>query len=79
MAKRRGHGEGSICQRTDGRWTAPVDLGWEDGKRKRKAVYGKTRQEVAGKISGLLSDQQKGLNPTDDKTTVAQYLENWLE
>lgn len=42
MAKRRGHGEGSIYQRQDGRWAATVDLGWHDGKRKRKAVYAKT-------------------------------------
>ncbi len=48
MAKRRrGHGEGTIVQRSDGRWMAQIDLGYVDGKRKRKTVYGKTRKEVA--------------------------------
>ena len=37
---RRGRGEGSITQRADGRWMARVDLGWQDGKRRYKSVYG---------------------------------------
>ncbi len=41
MGSRRGNGEGSICQRSDGRWMARVDLGYVDGKRKRKQIYGK--------------------------------------
>ena len=46
MAKRRGHGEGAIYQRVreHGRWIGAVDLGWEDGKRKRKTVSGRTRR-----------------------------------
>lgn len=43
MPKRRGHGEGSISKRKDGRWVAIVTL--RDGN--RKSVYGKTRGEVA--------------------------------
>ena len=33
--RRRGHGEGSISRRPDGRWTAALDLGWQNGKRRR--------------------------------------------
>ena len=48
MASRRGHGEGSIYQReNDGKWCATVDLGWVNGKRKRKVIYGRTLKEVA--------------------------------
>ena len=36
MSTRRGRGEGSITRRADGRWMARVDLGWQDGKRRRK-------------------------------------------
>jgi hypothetical protein len=49
--RRRGKGEGSITQRPDGRWVARVDLGWQEGKRRRKAVYGRTRREVADKLT----------------------------
>ena len=39
---RRGHGEGSIYQRKDGRWAASMTL---EGL-KRKTFYGKTSKEV---------------------------------
>src|SRR5689334_15867729 len=80
MASRRGHGEGSIYQReSDGRWCSTVDLGWVDGKRKRKVIYGKTRKEVAEKLKVMLRDQQQGLPVATERQTVAQYLATWLE
>lgn len=47
MAKRRGNGEGSIYQDSDGRWRGVVDWGFENSKRKRKKLSGRTRAEVA--------------------------------
>lgn len=44
---RRGHNEGAIYQRADGRWAGAVHHGWEGGMRKRKVVYGKTRNEIS--------------------------------
>ena len=44
---RRGTNEGSIYKRADGRWAGVIHLGYEGGRRRRKAIYGKTRQEVA--------------------------------
>lgn len=75
MAK-RGNGEGSIYQRADGKWCASVSL--EDGK--RKVVYGKTRQEVAQKLTKILRDVHQGLPvQTDERLPVGQYLARWLE
>src|SRR5919202_1597079 len=80
MASRRGHGEGSIYQRRDnGVWCTAVDLGWVDGKRKRKYIYGKTRKEVAEKLKIVLRDQQQGMPIATERQTVAQFLERWLE
>jgi hypothetical protein len=45
-AKRRGSNEGSIFQRKDGRWCAQLSLGWVNGKRRRKYIYGSTAEEV---------------------------------
>jgi len=46
MAK-RGPNEGSVYRRrSDGRWVAAISLGWRDGRRVRKLVYGRTRREV---------------------------------
>ena len=45
MAKRGNH-QGTIYKRADGRWAGTVELGWQDGKRRRKTFYAGTRQEV---------------------------------
>ncbi len=77
MAK-RGQNEGSIYQREDGRWCAQVNLGYVNGKRKRKYIYGATRREVAAKLKKVLHEQQQGLPVAVERQTVAQFLEGWL-
>jgi len=80
MAKRRGHGEGSIYQRGDnGRWVGAVDLGYQDGKRKRKYVSGKTRRAVADKMKALLWERERVLPPRLERQTLGEYLRRWLE
>jgi integrase len=80
MAKRRGHGEGGIYQReSDGKWCASVDLGFVNGKRRRKVIYGKTRKEVADKLKALHRDQAAGINIATGRQTVKAFLERWLE
>jgi integrase len=80
MGKRRGHGEGSIHLRPDGRWCAIVDLGRDaNGRRKRKYVYGKTRKEVADQLKALHRDVAAGINLTPEQTTVEQFLHRWLD
>jgi integrase len=72
---RRGHGEGSIYQRKDGRWAASISL--ED--RKRKTFYGKTRKEVQEQLKVALREQQQGMLATGPQQSVKHYLEHWLE
>ena len=79
MAKRRGHGEGSIYLRPDGRWCASVTVGQVKGKQKRKYIYGKTRKEVAEKLKAALRDQQLGVNIAPERLTVESFLTTWLE
>src|SRR5258707_15562843 len=75
---KRGHNEGSLYQRADGRWAGVVSLGYEGGRRLRKCVYGDTRREVRGKIALLLSDKQRGLPVVAERHTVAEFLGRWL-
>jgi integrase len=77
MTQRRGHGEGSIYKRRDGRWAATVDLGWEGGKRKRKYIYGPTRAEVARKLRAVMAKADAGVPLPDERRTVEQYLLWW--
>ena len=78
MSSRRGHGEGSIYKRKDGRWAGTVEMGHEGGRRKRKTVYGATRAEVVKKAKGVKAAQDQGLSPADDRLTVGAYLTWWL-
>ena len=73
MAK-RGHGEGTIFRRSDGRWCGMVSL--EDGR--RKVLYAKSRQEISQKIAEALRVKTLGVLVTDERQTVAQYLTEWL-
>ncbi|CAA9585173.1 MAG: hypothetical protein AVDCRST_MAG19-4504 [uncultured Thermomicrobiales bacterium] len=78
--KQRGHYEGSVYQReSDGKWVASVSVGYEVGpdgapKRQRKTLYGRTRKEVAEKLTKTLRDQQQGLPVAVERQTVAQFL-----
>lgn len=72
---RRGHGEGSIYKRKDGRWVASIML----ENRKRKEFYGKTRKEVQEKLKVALRELQQGTLVTGPQQTVAQYLNEWLK
>ncbi len=75
---RRAHGEGTIYQRADGRWCAAVNLGWQDGKRRRKYLYGHTQAEVRNKLRQTQSDVAAGLPVADDRRSVGDYLTWWL-
>jgi len=72
---RRGHGEGSIYQRKDGRWAASVTL---EG-RKRKTYYGKTRREVQEQLKIALHEQQQGVLVAGPQQKVEQFVTHWLE
>lgn len=74
----RGHNEGSIYQRaSDGKWVAVVNLGWRDGKRQRKYLYGATRKEAADKLTEALAKQRKGERVAYDRQTVREFLDHW--
>ena len=78
MAK-RGTNEGSIFKRKDGRWVGSLNLGWEDGKRKRRHFYAATAAEVRDELLKARSDQSHGLPVASERQTVAKFLEDWLE
>src|SRR5215218_7011882 len=77
MARRRGNGEGTISRRKDGRWEARYTVQTGNGP-KRKVLYGKTRQEVAEKLTKAMADRDGGLIFEAAKMTVAEYLDRWL-
>lgn len=55
-----------------------MDLGWADGKRQRRAVYARTRAEVATKVGVLVRAQQDGMIRLGPAQKLGDYLEAWL-
>jgi integrase len=78
MARRRAQGDGGMRRRPDGRWEGTVDLGWVDGRRRRKYVYGRTQAEVVQAMTLLRRQIQQGLPVLDERLTVGAYLDWWL-
>jgi integrase len=79
VTARRGRGEGSIHQRKDGSWAAVVDLGWTNGKRTRKTVYGPTRKDVVHQLTDLLKIRKDGLPVPVGTENVEAFLARWLD
>jgi integrase len=76
---RRGSGEGSIFKRADGTWTGMVQLGVdENGKRRRRSVYGRTRAEVQRKVDELRALAATGSWADPGSLRLGAYLEAWL-
>jgi len=79
-AKRRGHGEGTIYQRADGRWCAALTVGRDArGRLRRVYIYGKTRREVQEELTKKLREHQQGMPVDPTRQTVGQFLQAWLE
>src|SRR3712207_2989162 len=78
MAKRRGNGEGTITRRKDGRWEARYTAQTADGP-VRKTLYGKTRADVAAKLTKALADRNGGVYFDAGNQTVGEVLSRWLE
>jgi hypothetical protein len=78
MGKRRGNREGTIYQRSDGRWTGQLTVGIDPATRKpiRKTVYGSTRGEVVAALTelrGKLAEDAAG-----SQMKLRDALDLWL-
>lgn len=73
MARRRGNSEGSIYQRSDGRWCAAVSIGG-----KRRVLYARTRAEAGRKLNDALRARDAGELLMSSHQTVGQFLSRWL-
>src|SRR5579859_5604834 len=80
----RGGGEGDVHQRSDGRWEARVDFGFQldaDGRKRRvrKSFYGKTRRAVVDQMDQFRTDLRNGLATVGRQPVLGEWLDYWLE
>ncbi len=79
MAKKRANAEGSIFRRKDGLWCAAYTTGRDaTGKLRRQYIYGKTRKEVAAKLTEKLNDMNQGIILEPTKQSLGQFLDAWM-
>ena len=74
---KRGNGEGSIIRRKDGLYMARYTVQTATGS-KRKAIYGKTRQEASEKLTKAMADRDSGLVFDAENQTVSEYRQRWV-
>jgi integrase len=75
---RRGNGEGSITKRKDGLYMARYTVETATAP-KRKAIYAKTRQDAAEKLTRAMADRDGGFVFDDENLSVGEYLDTWLK
>ena len=67
-------------KRPDGRYATSTIVGYtDDGKPKRKTLYGRTITELDKKVAEFKSLQNKGIIINDEGMTVEQWGKKWLE
>jgi integrase len=71
----RGHGEGTITLRKDGRYAVGISL--ENGK--RKFYYAKSKKEALELLRRVQQEQQQGTLVEGPQQTLGQFLPDWLK
>lgn len=67
-------------KRPDGRYATSTIVGYtDDGKPKRKTLYGRTIMELDKKVAEFKSLQNKGIIINDEGMTVEQWGIKWLK
>ena len=79
-ARHRGHGEDAIYfDAAKSRYVGAISLGFgPDGKRIRRKVTGRTKQDVKDKLNALHAELDRGLH-TSATYTVRRAVDDWLQ
>jgi len=77
---RRGRGEDAIYPvKSKGCYAGAISLGFDsEGKRIRRTVYGRTKQDVKDKLDAIRNELKAGIH-TSATYTVRQCVEDWLK
>jgi hypothetical protein len=76
---RKRKNEGEPRQRADGAWIQYLDLGYLDGKRLRKKVQGKDRNDVMRRVAKLRRKHEAGIDGTKKSKTLHDYAAYCLD
>ena len=54
-------------------------MGWKNGRRQRKLLYGRTRREVQDQLRAALKAKQEGMLRAGPRQMTGQFLKRWLD
>jgi len=63
------------AQDKNGNWRGTLELGWANGKRQRKYLYGHTQREVREKLIAVQRGLADGQLPVPERLTVGRYFD----
>lgn len=69
-------GEGSVFQRSDGRWVAQLSIGGREDRRYVKRIRA-TRRQALSALDQLRQEHLSGVDPS--KQSLGSYLRSWLD
>ena len=79
-AKGRSDGDGSIYQRSNGKWVAAISLGKDHtGKRRRRTRTATNRKQAAAKLRELQAEAREGPMLVEAHVTVADWCRLWCD
>lgn len=78
---RRANGEGTKPYlQADGRWRAEIVVGWTDnGRPRKKIIYGPTEAACSRKLRKALSERDAGVLVAGKSPTLGDWLDYWLD
>lgn len=80
MSRMRGNGEGTVYQRSDGRWEAAGYADLPMGVRKRIRVYAATRALAVSRLAEKIQEAQRGAyTPNSAGESLEEFITDWLE
>lgn len=80
MGDRRKKGNGTVRERSDGRWEGRVIVSYDEtGKPKYKSVFGKSKTEAQKKLKALLGGQAVVPGAGQTKTSADMKFGEWLD
>ncbi|WP_136244666.1 phage integrase central domain-containing protein, partial [Mycobacterium intracellulare] len=77
--QRRTKGDGGLYRRSDGTWIGVVELPPSEGRRQRRRVASRDRNEAVTKLKKLRADVDAGRIAVTANTTIAKWLDRWLD
>ncbi len=76
---RAANGDGSIRQRSNGRWEARVAVVDATGKLHRQSVFAATERDVRRRLREVVAQREAGIITPGSRETMARFLTSWLE